>query len=96
MKEGGNIATKPSKNKTMAFTKRTKSKNKKNRKRFIAVDVWRGEFGTVSVRAIFDVYAQKFNVETHNMKNYSLQHCINALRLLEDPEYIKPKDISSY
>lgn len=74
----------------------TNKRNKKNRKRFIAVDVWRSEFGQVSVRAIFDVYAQKFNVETHNMRNYSLQHCINALRLLEDPEYEAPRDRSSY
>ncbi len=73
-----------------------KNKKKKSRKRFIAVDVWRNQFGPVSVRAIFDVYAQQFNVEIRNMKDYSLQHCINSLRLLENPDYKKPKDISSY
>jgi len=81
----------------MAYTKRIpKKRNKKNRKRFIGVDVWRSQFGAVSVRAIFDVYSQKFNVEIHNMKNYSFSHCVNALRLLEDPEYKAPTDSRSY
>ena len=71
-------------------------KNKKQRKRFLAVDVWRSQFGPVSVRAIYDVYAQKFNVEMHNMKNYSFSQCINALRKLEDEEYKAPVDQSSY
>ena len=74
-----------------------KSKSKKKiRKRFAGVDVWRSQFGPVSVRAIFDVYSQRFNVEIHNMKKYSLQHCIDALRKLEDPDYTPPTDKSSY
>lgn len=78
----------------MANTKRTVRKKKKQS--FIAVDVWRSQFGPVSVRAIFDIYRQKFNVEEYNMKNYSFQHCINALRKLEDPDYKAPVDESSY
>lgn len=67
-------------------------KRKKARKKFIAVDVWRSQFGPVSVRAIYEVYAQEFGVETHNMKKYSLSHCINALRKLEDEDYEEPQD----
>lgn len=72
----------------MAQNKKT---NKKSKRRFKAVDVWRAEFGPVSVRAIYDLYSQKFNVETQNMKKYSFQECVNALRKLEDPEYISPE-----
>lgn len=82
------------KNRGIKFT--NKKRNKKNRKRFVAVDVWQSEFGPVSVRAVFDVYAQKFNVETYNMKKYSFSQCVNALRGLEDPDYISPKDKSSF
>jgi hypothetical protein len=75
--------------------------NKKNRKKsrrsnFIAVDVWRSQFGPVSVRAIFDIYRQKFNVEIHNMKDYSFQDCVNGLRKLENPDYISPQETPSY
>ena len=73
-----------------------RKKNKKPRKRFIAVDVWRSQFGPVSVRAIYDVYAQKFNVETHNMKNYSFSDCVNGLRKLENPDYKPTVAESSY
>jgi len=77
------------------------SRNKKNskprvKKRFVAVDLWRSQFGPVSVKAIYDVYSQKFNVELSNMKNYSFQRCINALRKLEDPTYEEPKNQASY
>lgn len=67
----------------------------RKRKLFKAVDVWRSQFGPVSERAIRDVYAQRFNVKINNVKDYSLSHCINALRKLEDPEYEKPTDQSS-
>lgn len=67
---------------------KTIKKNKKPRKRFTAVDIWQKSFGPVSERAVYDLYSQKFNVESHNMKSYSFSHCVNALRLLEDPEYI--------
>jgi hypothetical protein len=69
-----------------------KSQKRRPKNKFIAVDVWRAQFGPVSVRAIYEVYAQTFGVETHNMKKYSLSQCINALRKLEDPSYEEPKD----
>ena len=72
---------------------KTKGTNKE-KKRFLGVDVWRASFGPVSVRAIYDVFSQKFNIEPQNMKKYTLSHCINALRKLEDPTYETPKDIS--
>lgn len=72
------------------------NKKRKTRKRFIAVDVWRSEFGPVSTGAIHDVFAQKFNVEPHNARKYSFSHCVNALRRLEDPDYKDPKDSQSY
>ena len=56
---------------------------RKPRKRFIAVDVWQKQFGPVSERAVYDIYAQRFGVELHNMKKYSFTHCVTALRKLE-------------
>lgn len=70
--------------------KKVFKKTRRPRKRFIAVDVWQTKFGPVSERAVYDIYSQKFNVELHNMKKYSFPHCVNALRLLEDPEYVAP------
>ena len=66
-------------------------RKRKPRKRFIAVDVWQKQFGPVSERAVYDIYSQKFNVELHNMKKYSFPHCVNALRKLEDPDYVQPR-----
>mgnify|MGYP003648336559 CR=1 FL=1 len=68
-------------------TTKSSAKKKRPRKRFIAVDVWQTRFGPVSERAVYDVYAQKFNIEIHNMKKYSFPDCVNALRKLEDPTY---------
>lgn len=65
-------------------------KKRKPRKRFIAVDVWQSQFGPVSERAVYDIFSQKFNIETHNMRKYSFPHCVNALRKLEDPDYVAP------
>lgn len=64
--------------------KKVFKKSKRPRKRFVAVDVWQTKFGPVSERAVYDIYAQKFNVEMHNMKKYSFSHCIEALRKLEE------------
>lgn len=75
----------------MATSKKEfKVKKKKARRKFTDVDVWQKEFGSISVRAVFDVFSTKFKVETHNMKNYSFSDCVNALRKLEDPDYIAP------
>ncbi len=78
----------------MESTKISTSKNKKPRKRFIAVDVFQSQFGPVSERAVYDLYSQRFNVESHNMNSYSFSHCVNALRKLEDPNYIAPVTLS--
>lgn len=80
----------------MANLKTSNKKKSRTKRRFVGVDVWRSQFGPVSVRAIFDIYSQKFNVEQHNMKNYSFQHCVNALRKLEDPNYKSSTSQSSY
>jgi len=66
-------------------------KKKISKKRFLQVDIWQKTFGEVSVKAIYDVYSQKFNVEPRNMKKYSFPHCVNALRKLENPDYEPPK-----
>lgn len=78
------------------ITTKKRNKNTKKRKRFIDVDLWRSEFGPTSVRAIYDIYSQRFNVEIHNMKKYSFQHCLNALRKLENPDYEAPTNQSSF
>lgn len=62
-------------------------RKKGTKKRFLQVDVWQRAFGEVSVKAIYDIYSQKFNVEPRNMRKYQFPHCVNALRKLEDPEY---------
>lgn len=66
-------------------------KNRRSKKRFLQVDVWQKTFGEVSVKAIYDVYSQKFNVEPKNMKKYPFPKCVNALRKLENPDYEPPK-----
>lgn len=73
------------------MNKDLKEKNKKTRARFKAVNVWRAHFGPTAVKAVFDIYSQKFNVEMYNMKNYSFSHCVEALRKLENPDYV-PQD----
>lgn len=62
----------------------------KPRKRFLEVDLWRTCFGDISVEAIYDIYSQKFNVKKGNMKRYSFHNCLNALRKLENPDYVLP------
>lgn len=66
-------------------------KKRRSKKRFLQVDVWQKTFGEVSVKAIYDVYSQKFNVEPRNMKKHSFPKCVNALRKLENPDYEPPK-----
>ena len=73
----------------MEKVKEVKRKQTK-KKRFVSVDLWQRGFGEVSVKAVFDIYSQKFQVDPRNMKKYSFSHCINSLRKLEDSEYIAP------
>lgn len=65
-------------------------KGKRKKKRFLEVDLWQKQFGEVSVKAVYDIYSQKFNVDPRNMKKYSFPHCVNALRKLENPDYVAP------
>lgn len=73
-----------------------KKKNKKTRRKFLAVDVWRSRFGPVSVRAVYDVFQAKKKIETHNLRNFSFSDCVNYLRGLEDENYVAPKNQMSY
>ena len=75
---------------------KTKPRTKKPRARYKAVNVWRSTFGPTAVKAVYDIYSQKFNVESHNMKNYSFSHCVEALRKLEDPNYVSADRSSAY
>ena len=59
----------------------------KGRRKFLAVDVWRNEFGSVSQTAIFDVYMTAFKVKQDNMYKHPFNKCVEALRKLENPEY---------
>lgn len=60
--------------------------------RMLEVDVWRKEFSDLSVGAILQIYARKFKVERHNMHKHSFSHCVDALRKLEDTDYISPQN----
>lgn len=59
---------------------------KREKKRFLAVDVNRAHFGPISVKAVYDVFSQKFNIEPKDMQGYSFSDCVNALRKLEEDE----------
>lgn len=81
----------------MANLNKTKGnkKKKRQRKKFLAVDIWQKKFGPISEKAVYDVFQQKFNIEPHNMRKYSFPHCVNALRKLENPDYVAPNYVSS-
>lgn len=70
-------------------------RKKRQRRKFKAVDVWQKRFGPISEKAVYDVFQQAFNIEPHNMKKYSFPHCVNALRKLENPDYVAPSYTSS-
>jgi len=65
-----------------------KTRKSKKKKKLLYVDVWQREFGQISVRAVFEIYARMFEVEKEDMRKYSFTHCVNALRKLEDPDYV--------
>jgi|TARA_R110000796_G_scaffold154621_1_gene271320 hypothetical protein len=73
------------------ITKKPFKKSFKAKKHFLEVDLWQKRFGEVSVKAVYDIYSQKFNIDPRNMKKYSFPHCVNTLRKLEDPNYVAPK-----
>ena len=37
------------------------------------------------LKELYDVYSQRFGVELYKMKKFSFQHCVKALRDLNDP-----------
>lgn len=69
------------------ITNKDSRAQRRPRKRFLDVDVWRAKFGPVSVKAIYDVYCQKFNQEVHSKDQRSFRHCLNSLRKLDNPDY---------
>lgn len=76
----------------MADLKREQNKGKK--KSFLDVDVWQSHFGPVSVKAIYSIFAEKFNIKPENKEKHTFSHCVNSLRRLEDPSYTDPVDQS--
>ena len=68
-----------------------KKKNKgSQKKQFVAVDVWRSQFGVISVKAIYEIFSAKFNVDPSKLRDFTFSHCVNSLRRLEDPTYKDP------
>jgi len=60
--------------------------------RYSEVDVWKATFGPISVVAIFDVYSQKFKIPFYEARKLKFTDCVEALRKLQDPEYVCWKD----
>lgn len=68
-----------------------KSNSKQEQKtKFIAVDLWQKEFSPISVKAVCELYAQKMNLKLSNVNQHSFPKYLNALRVLEQPDYIPP------
>ena len=59
----------------------------KKKNRFVAVDVWRSEFGEPSVKAIFELYRVHTNCTQEELKQTSLREAVDYLRKLEKPDY---------
>ena len=56
----------------------TSTKNK--RTSFLAVDLYQKQYSSISVNAIYEIYADKFNVSNDDMRYKTLQECIESLR----------------
>lgn len=52
--------------------------------RFKDVNLYQKSFSATSVKAIKEIYAEKFNVEKQNIKSLDFSKCINALRELKE------------
>ena len=76
----------------MSIKENSKSRvpQRRPRRRFLEVDVWRSRFGPMSVKAIYDVYSTKFNTEIYYKNQKTFTNCVNALRKLDNPDYISP------
>jgi hypothetical protein len=68
--------------------------NKGKKKGFLDVDVWQSNFGPVSVKAIYSIFADKFGIKSDAKEKHTFSHCVNSLRRLEDPYYKDPVDLS--
>jgi hypothetical protein len=72
------------------------SKSEKFVSRFKDVNLYQKSFSATSVKAIKEIYAEKFQIQKHNIKTLDFSKCTNALRKLkEDAEeaqeyYISP------
>lgn len=73
-----------------------KEKKKKKIVRYLEVNLWQKEFSENSEKAIFSIYAEKFNVSKKNISRYSFSHCLNSLRKLEDNSYVASIQQSHY
>ena len=69
-----------------------KQTKKTKRQRYKDVNVWRTHFGSVSVLAVYDVYSQKFDVPYWIAKKMDFSKCVEALRKLENPDYVPHKE----
>jgi len=72
-----------------------KRKPKKSKGKFIDVDIWRAEFGPVSVKAILEIYRIKYNIAPRNLSKHPFSEIVNTLREAADPNYIRPVDLIS-
>jgi len=89
--ENGNNAAEHHKYKKMSRNLNGEQ-NKGKKKGFLDVDVWQNQFGPVSVKAIYSIFAEKFGVKPENKEKHTFSHCVNSLRRLEDPDYTDPVD----
>lgn len=70
----------------------TKVRTKKIRAKYTDVNVWAKTFGPIAVAAVFDVYSQRMKVPYANAKKLNFTHCVEALRKLEDIDYVPWKN----
>ena len=74
------------------FSKRPTRDELPMRRRYKQVNVWKSTFGPIAVVAVFDVYAQAFNITFKEARKLQFTHCLELLRKLEDPSYISWRD----
>ncbi len=65
---------------------------KKRKPRYIAVDIWRKEFGPISVAAIFEVFSNKTQIPIGKVKKMNFNTIVDTMRQWEDPEYVRHID----
>jgi len=60
------------------------SKSEKFVSRFKDVNLYQKTFSATSVKAIKEIYAEKFQIQKHNIKTLDFSKCINTLRKLKE------------